>query len=280
MTAGLLLIDKGEGVTSRYVDNRIQRLFHTRKVGHLGTLDPFATGLLIVAVNEATKYLPFLPDEDKTYVASLRLGIKTSTGDKTGEQVETVKVPSLSKEKVIETLNALLGESEQLPPMTSAIKVDGTALYKLAHKGEEIERKKRKIFVHEIGLLSMEGDMITFYAKVSKGTYMRVLGEDIAVRLGTVGYLESLRRTKVGDITLEKAIQLEDVKEDDLVNPASFVALPRIEIEEKDLDKVRNGVRLSFSSISTHILLTHMGKGLAVYEKTEEGPYRCLRGLL
>jgi len=280
MTAGLLLIDKGEGVTSRYVDNRIHRLFHTHKVGHLGTLDPFATGLLIVAVNEATKYLPFLPDEDKTYVASLRLGIKTSTGDKTGEEIETAAVPSLSKEKVIETLNAFLGESEQLPPMTSAIKVDGTALYKLAHKGEEIERKKRKIFVHEIGLLSMEGDTITFYAKVSKGTYMRVLGEDVAVRLGTVGYLESLRRTKVGDITLEKAIRLEDVKEDDLVNPASFVALPRIEIEKKDIDKVRNGVRLSFSSISTHILLTHKGKGLAVYEKTEEGPYRCLRGLL
>lgn len=280
MTAGLLLIDKGEGVTSRYVDNRIQRLFHTRKVGHLGTLDPFATGLLIVAVNEATKYLPFLPDEDKTYVASLRLGIKTSTGDKTGEQIETLEVPSLTKEKIIETLNAFLGESEQLPPMTSAIKVDGTALYKLAHKGEEIERKKRKIFVHEIGLLSMEGDTITFCAKVSKGTYMRVLGEDIAVRLGTVGYLESLRRTKVGDITLEKAIRLEDVKEDDLVNPAYFVALPRIEIEGKDIDKVRNGVRLSFSSISTHILLTHEGKGLAVYEKTEEGPYRCLRGLL
>ena len=280
MTAGLLLIDKGEGVTSRYVDNRIQRLFHTRKVGHLGTLDPFATGLLIVAVNEATKYLPFLPDEDKTYVASLRLGIKTSTGDKTGEQIETTVVPNLTKEKVVEALNTFLGESEQLPPMTSAIKVDGTALYKLAHKGEEIERKKRKIFVHEIGLLSMEGDMITFYAKVSKGTYMRVLGEDIAVCLGTVGYLESLRRTKVGDITLEKAIKLEDVKEEDLVNPADFVMLPRIEVENEDLDKVRNGVRLSFSSISTHILLTHEGKGLAVYEKTEEGPYRCLRGLL
>ena len=280
MTAGLLLIDKGEGVTSRYVDNRIQRLFHTRKVGHLGTLDPFATGLLIVAVNEATKYLPFLPDEDKTYVASLRLGIKTSTGDKTGEQIETLEVPNLTKEKVVEALNSFLGESEQLPPMTSAIKVDGTALYKLAHKGEEIERKKRKIFVHEIGLLSMEGDTITFYAKVSKGTYMRVLGEDIAVVLGTVGYLESLRRTKVGDITLEKAIKLEDVKEEDLVNPADFVMLPRIEVENQDVDKVRNGVRLSFSSISTHILLTHEGKGLAVYEKTEEGPYRCLRGLL
>ena len=127
--SGILLVDKAEGVTSRQIDNAIQKAFKTRKVGHLGTLDPFATGLVLVAVNKATKYLPFLDDSKKRDVASLRLGISTSTGDKDGEVVKEETVPSLSQGDIESALSSFLGESLQIPPMTSAIKVGGKALY-------------------------------------------------------------------------------------------------------------------------------------------------------
>ncbi|MBO5528254.1 MAG: tRNA pseudouridine(55) synthase TruB [Bacilli bacterium] len=279
MDDGLLLIDKEEGVTSRYVDNAIQRLFHTRKVGHLGTLDPFATGLLIVAVNKATKYLQFLPDEEKTYQARLILGKKTATGDKTGEVIDECDVPNLDQTRIQDVLSSFLGESTQIPPMTSAIKIDGVALYKLAHKGKEIERQPRLVSIHEISLLHYEGNIIDFRAKVSKGTYIRTLGEDIASALGTVGYLESLRRLEVGNITLEGAKKLSEVDSSCFKEPSSFVVYPRIHLPFSLGVKARNGVKLTLDSDAEKVLLEDEQGVIAIYEKEGQGQYHCLRGL-
>ncbi len=144
MDGGIVYIDKSENMTSRDVDNALQRLFHTRRVGHLGTLDPFATGLLIVAVNEATKCLPFYPDEDKTYVAELRLGFSTETGDLTGAVKQRAAIPELDEGKINAALASFLGDYMQVPPMTSATRMEGKHLYELAHKGIEVERKAKK----------------------------------------------------------------------------------------------------------------------------------------
>lgn len=276
--SGILFLDKPEGLTSRQVDNAFQKLFHTPKVGHLGTLDPFATGLLIIAVNSATKYLNFLPDEEKTYEATLCLGKATDTGDKTGQFTQEVAVPALDKVKVEEVLSSFLGQGMQVPPMTSAIKVDGTALYRLAHKGEEVARKARPITIHALELLELEPTKIRFRCTVSKGTYVRVLGEDIAKALGTVGYLEQLRRTRVGTLRVEDAVSLDSATEKDLKNPSDYLTYPSIEVDEQLAKKVTNGAKLQLDSNESRIVLRFRGKALAIYEK-DGGIYRCLRGL-
>ncbi len=280
MSSGILYVDKPAGMTSRAVDNAIQKRFSTRKVGHLGTLDPFATGLLLVAVEKGTKSLAYLQDGKKTYQAELVLGKKTATGDPEGEVIEEKEIPTLSKEKVKEGLSSFLGESYQLPPMTSAIKVEGVALYELAHKGKEIEREKRKIFIHDIRLLELEGNVLCFEATVSSGTYIRVLGEDIAEKLGTVGYLKSLRRTAVGDISIENAIPLEKISEADFHDPSEAIDLRKVEIQsEAMLKDIQNGKKMPLDAKEDKILFTHHGEAFAVYKKEEEGLYAAERGL-
>ncbi|MCR5349259.1 MAG: tRNA pseudouridine(55) synthase TruB [Bacilli bacterium] len=275
---GLILLDKPEGMTSRAVDNALQRLFHTRKVGHLGTLDPFATGLLVVAIGKATKYLPFLPDEEKTYEATLVLGKKTDTGDYQGEIIEEKQVPELSKQSIENVLSSFLGESHQLPPMTSAIKKDGVPLYRLAHQGKEVERELRPIYIHQIRLLSFAHDEIRFEATVSKGTYIRTLGEDIAEKLGTVGFLSALRRTKVGPVEVKDALPLEKVDESALRVPSDFVFYPRVHLSGEQAKKGRNGVALDLPRGEERLLLLDETGIIAVYER-QGSRYVCLRGL-
>ena len=147
---GFIFLDKKEGITSQKADIELKKLFNTSKVGHVGTLDPFATGLLILGVNKATKGIAFFDDFDKEYIATIKLGIETDSMDIDGNEVSRKEVPNLSIDKIEEVLNSFLGKSKQLPPMTSAIKINGTALYKLAHKGKEIDRPFRDIEIYEI----------------------------------------------------------------------------------------------------------------------------------
>ena len=279
MMQGILLVDKEAGMTSRKVDNLLQKRFLTKKVGHLGTLDPFATGLLIVAVGKATKCLPFLDSSSKTYEAELLLGSKTSTGDLEGEEILRKDPRIHEKQESEETFSSFLGESTQIPPMSSAIKVDGVALYKLAHKGQEIERKPRKIVISSIRLLSQEGPRIRFEAEVSSGTYLRTLGEDIAERLGEVGHLVSLRRTKIGSVDVRKAKRIAEVSEGDLLSPLPFITLPKIEATEKQSEAVKNGKAMILDSHESEVCLFFQEEALAVYTKGEDGLYRSKRGL-
>lgn len=279
MLNGIILLDKEEGLTSRKIDNRLQRLFGTRKVGHLGTLDPFATGLLVIGVNKGTKALTFIGDERKTYIATLVLGKKTNTGDLTGEFVEEREIKDYSDNEIVEALNSFIGKSQQIPPMTSAIKVNGQALYKSAHKGIEVERKPRDIEVFSISLINHIDNEVVFEVCVSRGTYIRVLGEDIAVKLGTVGYLSTLRRTKVNDIDIKDAKKLDDITESDLKNPCSMIKLPHYQLNDEEYLDATCGRKMKIKSDESVLLLEKDGDAVAVYKKNEYGMYESERGL-
>jgi len=207
---GLLLIDKSKGISSNQALSLVKRMLNPKKIGHTGTLDPLATGLLPICLGDATKFSSFLLDENKTYEADLQLGSISSTGDAEGKikKINSYKIPSI--EKINEILQSFLGESKQKPPMYSALKKDGIPLYKLARQGIEVEREERSILIKLIDLQSIKSDLITIKVCCSKGTYIRTLGEDIGKKLGTGAYLTSLRRVAVGKIGIHQALTLDD----------------------------------------------------------------------
>lgn len=281
---GFIFLDKNAGVMSSKADGDIKHLFNTARVGHVGTLDPFATGLLILGVNKATKGITFFDDFDKEYVATIKLGIETDSMDLDGKEIYRKDVPSLSKDKITEVLNSFLGKSKQLPPMTSAIKIDGVALYKLAHKGREIDRPLRDIEVHEIELIDYKEDTLTFRALVSKGTYMRVLGSDIARKLGTVGHLSFLRRTKVGPFSVTEASKIEDISDKSL--KSTYEVLSRfcstISFDDKKIKDIKDGkIKILEGSYPSDKLLVvdSSSNVVAMYKKTNNNKYEFARGL-
>lgn len=280
MKSGSLLINKKIGVTSRDEVNNVSSILGNKKAGHIGTLDPFADGLLIVLIGSSTKISPFLEVMDKEYIATLKLGEKTDSGDINGNLIETKEIPNLDKKKISDVLNSFIGKQEQIPPMYSALKVNGKQLYKYARKGIEIERKPREIYIYNIILLNYSFNEITFICKVSKGTYIRTLGEDIASKLGTVGHLTKLTRTKIGNYSLENAKHSDEISESDLV-PIEVMLnhLPKINLNEIDAKKALNGVSLKLSCNDVHVLVCDINGVIAIYKKQSNGVYSCLRGL-
>lgn len=280
MKTGSLLIDKRIGVTSRQEVNFISKKFAIKKAGHIGTLDPFADGLLIVLLGSSTKISPFLEVMDKEYIATLKLGKKTDSGDLTGNIIEEKDIPLLSKEKINEVLKSFLGKQSQVPPMYSALKVNGKELYKYAREGIEIERKRREIEIYSIDLISFNDDEIIFKAHVSKGTYIRTLGEDIAEKLGTVGHLVKLTRSKIGPYSLENAKKSENATEEDLIPISKMLSyMESITLDEKDAKKALNGMTLKLSAKADLILIKDISDVIAIYKKQSNGVYSCLRGL-
>ncbi len=281
---GFIFLDKKEGITSQKADIELKKIFNTSKVGHVGTLDPFATGLLILGVNKATKGITFFDDFDKEYIATIKLGVETDSMDIDGKEISRKEVPNLSKDKVEEVLNSFLGKSKQLPPMTSAIKINGSPLYKLAHKGKEIDRPLRDIEIYEIELLNYKNDEITFRALVSKGTYMRVLGSDIAKKLGTVGHLTSLRRTKVGPFSVDEANKIEDISDNSL--KSTYEVLSRfsstLTFDDKTIKDIKDGkIKILEGSYPSDKLLVvdSLNNVIAMYIKTNNNKYEFTRGL-
>lgn len=242
---GIIIINKEQDYTSNDVVQIIKKKYN-EKVGHTGTLDPMATGVLPILVGKGTLLSKYLINHDKIYVATLKLGIKTDTGDITGDIIKESKVDEsiLDKENVLKVLEEMKGEQEQIPPMYSAIKVNGKKLYEYARKGLTIDIQPRIINIYNTELLNidMENKEIQFRVSCSKGTYIRTLCEDIAERLGTIGTMSSLNREKVGDFEISEAIKLSEIKEnfnedrlisiekffqdkdDILLSPRSFVA--------------------------------------------------------
>ena len=210
---GLLLIDKPLGLSSNQALSKIKFLFSPKKVGHTGTLDPMATGLLPICLGEATKFSSYLLNADKTYVGLIRLGYKSSTGDKEGEIIkqEFDKIPSKSEVKRI--LKNFIGPIDQLPPMFSALKHKGKPLYLYAREGINIPRPKRKIVIHEIELLDYQGDELRLKIKCSKGTYIRTLAEDIGDKLNVGAYLLELNRSGIGSLSIDSAVKIEQIEE-------------------------------------------------------------------
>ncbi len=209
---GILLLDKPLGVTSNAALQQVKRLYRAAKAGHTGNLDPLATGLLPICFGEATKISSFLLDSDKRYVGTIKLGVITRTADAEGEVLETRPVGDYSEAQIREVLDRFTGQIEQVPPMHSAVKVNGTPLYKLAHKGLEIERKPRTVTIHSIELLRHEGDELEIEIHCSKGTYVRTLAEEIGEALGCGGHLSALRRTASGPFTLDEAVTMEQIE--------------------------------------------------------------------
>lgn len=206
---GILLVDKPRGPTSHDVVGRIRRLYNTRRVGHAGTLDPMATGLLIILVGKATKASAYLMSQDKAYEADLTLGIVTDSQDADGEVRETNPVPELSEETIRAAMIKMLGDQYQTPPMHSARKVNGVPLYKLAHQGLEIEREPRFIRVESMELVRWATPILTLRTRCTKGTYVRTLGHDLGKALGPGGHLTALRRTASGTNDVAQAVTLD-----------------------------------------------------------------------
>lgn len=280
MISGSLLIDKEKGLTSRQEVNNISHLLKEKKAGHIGTLDPFADGLLIVLLGKATKISPFLEGMDKTYMATLKLGSKTDSGDLTGNVIENKDISSLNKEDIENVFKSFLGKQTQIPPMYSALKVNGKALYKYAREGKEIERKKREITIYELKLLSYENNEITFISKVSKGTYIRTLGEDIAEKLGTVGHLTKLTRLSIGPYSLEQAKKTKDVSESDLIPTLKMLSfMNSFEVDGELLKKASNGMHFHLPIEDKIVLLKNKDEAIAIYQRESSGVYSCLRGL-
>jgi len=203
---GILLLDKPLGITSNKALQEVKRLFKARKAGHTGNLDPLASGLLPICLGEATKLSAFLLDADKRYQGVMKLGETTTTADAEGEVLERRPVGDLSRERVAEVLESFMGDIEQTPPMHSAVKHQGQPLYKLAHQGIEVERKPRRVRIHELDLVRLDGDELEVSVHCSKGTYIRTLAEDIGEALSCGAHLRQLRRTAAGPFREENGI--------------------------------------------------------------------------
>ena len=210
MANGILVIDKSAGWTSQDVAAKLRGVFHERRVGHGGTLDPMATGVLPIFIGRATRAAEFLESAEKEYVAGLRLGVVTDTQDTSGNILETHPV-AVTREEVQAALRQFLGPIEQIPPMYSAIKINGQKLYELARRGQEVERKPRSITIHELELLEGADADYLLRVRCSKGTYVRTLCHDLGRALGCGGCMSSLRRTRAGSFTLLQAVTMQQV---------------------------------------------------------------------
>ena len=211
LSDGVLVVDKEEGETSFSVVRKVRKLLKVSKVGHAGTLDPFATGLLLVLVGQGTKLSPYLLAGDKTYLGTLTLGTETDTLDRTGRVTAVKPVPKLDPELVRERARAFVGETEQTPPSFSALKVQGKRAYSLARKGLPVSLEKRRVRIMELAVLSLDLPDVTFRVVCSSGTYVRTLAADLGMELGVGAHLKALRRTAIGPYGVEDALRSGDM---------------------------------------------------------------------
>ena len=238
---GIINVYKPEGITSFDVIYKVRRILNTRRIGHTGTLDPMASGVLPICVGKATRAAELLVASDKEYICSLKFGAETDTQDSTGEVTATSdKRPS--EQEFRKAVSAFIGETEQIPPMFSAVHVGGVRLYKLARRGETVERKPRKINIFDISVLSFSEDKAEIKVVCSKGTYIRTLCEDIGKKLGCLSHMTALKRTRSGIFTIEDAVLIEDVSEEKLTPVDTlFSDYEKITLSEKDEFRVRCG---------------------------------------
>ena len=258
IVSGVLLIDKPQGMTSQQVVSKVKYLLKSdvhdsKKAGHTGTLDPMATGLLPICLGEATKFSHYQLDAVKSYQAIIKLGEQTDTGDAEGEIITTIPVPHVTQAMLQSVTEQFLGEIMQVPPMYSALKKDGKKLYELAREGIEVERAARPLTIYQLSLTPLSAQQLQLTVTCSKGTYVRVLAEDIAKALGTVGHLTALRRIQTGDFEIANAITLADFAALDvaarfdklLAVDACVHSLPSCVVDDNQSRRVRQGQRLN-----------------------------------
>lgn len=259
---GIIIINKPKGFTSQDVVSKVKKILNVKKAGHTGTLDPMATGVLPVLLGNYTKLSKYLIEHNKTYIAKIKLGEKTETGDQEGKVIEEkeIKEELISEENIKSVIKSFLGKQKQIPPMYSAIKVDGKKLYEYARQGIEVEVEPRSIEIYDIDLLNFnKTDLeLEFIVSCSKGTYIRVLCENIAEKLETVGYMSSLKRILVDKFTIDDAIDFETLEankdnEEFLSNniftmEEVFSNLPKLKLNSRKLELFLNGVMITFKN--------------------------------
>lgn len=251
---GIIIIDKPLGRTSHDMVYEMRKVTGIKKIGHTGTLDPMATGVLPVCIGSATKMADMLTLSDKSYIAELVLGRTTDTQDADGKVLTECEV-NCSEEEIRCAVNSFVGEIEQVPPMYSAIKQNGKKLYELARQGIEIERKPRKVTINSIDILEISGERVKIDVSCSKGTYIRTLCEDIGKKLGVGAYMNTLRRTRTGQFTIEESHTLSEIKElkenggiESIMIPADrmFAEYPSVTLNPKQVKSVTNGVAMTY----------------------------------
>lgn len=215
---GIVVLDKPSGMTSHDVVARVRRIFKMKRVGHSGTLDPLATGVLVILLGKSTKLFEKFEAFDKAYKATMIFGQKTTTADIQGKIIQELPYEHLTKNQIENSLKEFVGNIEQIPPMVSAVKINGKRLYELARKGIEVAREPRKIRIDKLELIDFDMPRVKFYLECSKGTYVRKLAEDIAEKLSTVACIAQIQRTKVGPFTIEQAVDLQDLHEKHILN--------------------------------------------------------------
>lgn len=264
----LLVVNKPEGFTSRDVVNKLSKILNTKKIGHTGTLDPIATGVLVCLTGKYTKLVDLLTSLDKEYIAEIKLGIKTDTGDVTGNVIDTSN-KVISKNNILDVIKKFPKEYLQTVPKYSAVKINGKKLYEYARENIDIELPKREVNIYNLELISFNDDIIKIKTKVSKGTYIRSLIEDICDMLGTVGCMKSLVRTYQGVFGIDEAYTLEDIKNNNYKskNIHEFLDYPCINVEECNLKTVLNGGKISnIYNIKDKVIMIYNNKDLAIYE--------------
>jgi tRNA pseudouridine55 synthase len=285
MIDGALLLDKPTGASSNFVLQRAKKLLEGRKAGHAGTLDPLASGLLIALFGEATKFAGMLLDSEKEYLATLKLGETTATGDAEGEILQTRAV-SVTEQDLRAVLDRFRGEIEQVPPMHSALKREGVPLYKLARRGETVAREARRVRILELELTGFQAPLADLRVRCSKGTYIRTLAEDIGAALGTGAHLAGLRRTGSGRFRVEDAVTLPalealtlPVRRQRLLPVDSLLSqLPRVELDAAAEVRLRNGQALQLAALPEGVSAVYgPGGALIGLGRAESGTLRPLR---
>lgn len=277
--SGILLVNKEKGYTSQDVVSRIRRIFNIKKVGHAGTLDPLATGVVVVLINEATKLSNYLLEEDKEYACEIVIGKATDTEDATGKIVEEKEVEALDNSKVDSILKSINGRIMQVPPMYSAIKMDGKKLYELARKGITVEREPRFVNIYSLDrtsdtIVKNNEAVFSFVTKVSKGTYIRTLCTEIGLRLEYPAYMNNLVRISSGNFKIEDSYSLKDIEEGNYKIIPMLEALNnyrQFEVDEEQAKKVKNGMPIPNKEMYNNeelIVLSYNKELLAIYKKS------------
>jgi len=282
---GLVLLNKPAGVSSNGILQQVRRIYNAKKAGHTGSLDPFATGLLPICFGEATKVSGLLLDSNKTYLATLKLGQSTDSGDKDGAIVKEQAVPTLTEEEIKAVLKKFMGNITQIPPMYSALKHQGKPLYYYARKGIEIERPARKVKILDLSLECFDFKKeVKFKVSCSKGTYIRTLGEDIALALGTIGHLTALHRIETGSLTADKMVDVAIIEQnkDAFLLPIDLPLkhLSSLHLSKEQTKVVMHGGKLAIEKPATDIVKYYdvdgqfIGVGEWVDEKKHLKPKR------
>ena len=278
---GVLVIYKEKGFTSRDVVNILMDELGTRKVGHTGTLDPMATGVLVVCVGQGLKLVELLTNHDKEYIAKIRLGIETDTLDITGKVLKEEKVRDYSKEEVEHVLSKFVGKIKQTVPKYAAIKVNGKKLYEYARNGEEVELPVRDIEIYDLKLVSnIKNNEFYIKCHVSKGTYIRSLVRDIGIALGTCATMVELERTKLGEFSLENTYTLDDIRSGmySMLKIEDVLDLPKLVVDKEQEKRIRNGQVLDkFFDGDMVMVMNEDNKLLAIYQEYHDNkakPYR------